>query len=512
MINKKALSLWFATLLLCAPLLALSPAARGDFTVVTYNVENLFDVDRVSKFDDYEETDEPNSYGPDKLLGKLRAISAVLKKFNAGKGPDVILFNEFEIDHTPKSRMGDPEEFLRKYSRTTAAKMLGAELSDEIRGLPAEAFLLKHLEDEGLKGYRIAVGNDDPASEKLAHKNAVFSRYPILSSETHPTEEARGILEVRVDVDGSPLTLFCNHWKSGASNFKRERIRRDNARTVRARLNEILKKDPFADIIVAGDFNSQYNQTDRYPYMWRTALNDFLGSQGDETAMLRPDGPVLYNLWYELPAGERRSDAYNGEWGTLMNIMVTRGLYDRAGIQYVDKSFAVAAYPGLNTRKSLGLPARWSNFAAGSGVSDHFPVSACFRTAGRGRAGDFVTLKAPSRGEGASADPIQVGYQSLRAGDLRKFTELDIKDDKRLASELGEFFLVEATVSKLSPRTVKVAGREFRWYSFDSDIRRIQGQFDKGDKTRFIGELSFFRRKQEVQFLIHDMSWLLRPE
>lgn len=509
----RALSLGFAILLLgSAALFVLSPAARGDFTVVIYNVENLFDVDRVSKFDDYEENDEPNSYGPDKLLGKLRAISAVLKKFNAGKGPDVILFNEFEIDHTPESGMGDPEEFLRKYSRTTVAQMLGAELSDEIRGLPVEAFLLKHLEDEGLKGYQIAVGNDDPASEKLAHKNAVFSRYPILSSETHPTEEARGILEVRVDVDGSPLTLFCNHWKSGASNFKRERIRRNNARTVRARLDEILRKDPFADVIVAGDFNSQYNQTDRYPFMWRTALNGFLGSQGDETAMLRPDGPVLYNLWYELPVEARRSDAYNGEWGTLIHIMVTRGLYDKAGIQYVDNSFGVAAYPGLNTRKSLGLPARWSNFAAGSGVSDHFPVSARFRTVGNGRAGDFVTLKAPSRGEGASADPIQVGYRSLRASDLRKFTELDIKDDKRLASELGEFFLVEAEVFRIRPRSVEIGGRRFGWYSYDVNIRNTLDQFPRESKVRFIGELSFFRPKQEVQFLIHDLSWLLRPE
>ncbi len=59
---------------------------------------------------------------------------------------------------------------------------------------------------------------------------------------------------------------------------------------------------------------------------------------------------------------------------------------------------------------------------------------------------------------------------------------------------------------------MKVAGREFRWYSFDRDIRSIQGQFNKGDKVRFIGELSFYGRKREVQFLIHDMSWLLRPE
>ena len=53
-------------------------ASGKDFLVMTYNVENLFDVDRVAKFDDYTEIpDDPNSYGPTQLLGKLRGIGKV---------------------------------------------------------------------------------------------------------------------------------------------------------------------------------------------------------------------------------------------------------------------------------------------------------------------------------------------------------------------------------------------------------------------------------------------------
>ena len=46
------------------------------FTVVTYNVENLFDADGVAMFDDYK---VDSGYTPRKLLTKLQAITNVLK-------------------------------------------------------------------------------------------------------------------------------------------------------------------------------------------------------------------------------------------------------------------------------------------------------------------------------------------------------------------------------------------------------------------------------------------------
>ena len=66
-----------------------TPGMAREFLVVTYNVENLFDLDRVAKFDDYVEVpDDPNSYGPAKLLGKLRGIGKVLQSVDGGKGPE----------------------------------------------------------------------------------------------------------------------------------------------------------------------------------------------------------------------------------------------------------------------------------------------------------------------------------------------------------------------------------------------------------------------------------------
>ena len=54
------------------------------------------------------------------------------------------------------------------------------------------------------------------------------------------------------------------HVPPGAGDAETEKTRVANARTLRTRLNEILKADPNADVLLGGDFNSQYNQSRRY--------------------------------------------------------------------------------------------------------------------------------------------------------------------------------------------------------------------------------------------------------
>ena len=116
------------------------------FWVMAYNVENLMDVDRVAPYDDYAEIPEdPNSYNPTKLLRKLQTICRVLKSTPGGIGPDVVILNELEVDQTPESSVADLKDFLAKHEATTYEKMLTTELTDELRGLPVEAWLLKAL-------------------------------------------------------------------------------------------------------------------------------------------------------------------------------------------------------------------------------------------------------------------------------------------------------------------------------------------------------------------------------
>ena len=57
------------------------------FTVVTYNVENLFDADGVAIFEDYK---VDSGYTPRKLLTKLQAITNVLKSVDDGDTPEIV--------------------------------------------------------------------------------------------------------------------------------------------------------------------------------------------------------------------------------------------------------------------------------------------------------------------------------------------------------------------------------------------------------------------------------------
>jgi len=482
-------------------------SSEKEFVVMTYNVENLFDVDRVAKFDDYIEIpDDPNSYGPSKLLGKLLGIGKVLQAIPGGQGPEILLLNEVEIDFTPESKIDNYEEFLAKHAGTTAEKMLTVELTDELRGLPAEAWLIKHLEDIGLKGYRPAVGRDyvDPAGrDNIAQKNVVLSRLPILEHLTHETPAARGVLEAKIDVHGKPLVVLVNHWKSQAGNPVAENQRLGNAETVRKRLDEILAANPAAEVVVAGDLNSHYNQGQRYPFMPKTAVQDVLGSQGDKAAMANGNGPVLYNLWYEVPLGERYSDEFGGEWGTLMQMLVTRGLLDGKDLEYVDESFGQVFLDGVNRQPPLGLPWRWTNYGPGFGTSDHFPIAARFRLA------ETPTSRALSNPEGGvktTGDALKVGYDKIDRSKLRNASVLKGADAETMACAIGEIFVVEGTLSKVRPLEVEVDGQSYLLHSFDKNLRDVIRLKEKGKDFKFLGELGLFKGK--LQFVVHDPSWI----
>ncbi len=489
---------WAAMISLAAPLPAgTTPPAPAqtpaEFTVLTYNVENLFDADGNAAFEDYAESDAEHSYSPKHVLNKLRGIADVLKTVNNGRGPDVIAFNEIEMDFSPDSNVKDYAAFLGKYSGTTTEAMLTTGLNDEVRGLPSEALLLKHLTDEGMAGYNVAIGADQPDLAALApgakgrfkaQKNAIFSRFPIESVRSHSTQDARDILEAKLSVDGRPFIVFVNHWKSGASSTESEQTRRANAETLRERLNEIFAEDPSADVLVAGDFNSQYNQTQMYPHMVPSAVNDILGSQGSEKATATATNYSLYNLWYELPPEERKSDHHRGSWGTLMQNMITPGLYDQKGIQYVDNSFDVVVVEGVNAHTALNLPRRWSNAGEGSGTSDHFPVSARFRVA-------------PDDGK---AEPAVLANPPFTAATA-----------KNPAGHVGGFFLVKGRVVVENPLTVEASGGKFLLFSHDFDFRREMQQFPAGSELEFVGELGLHRG--QWQFVVDNEDWMLKmPE
>jgi hypothetical protein len=491
-------------LLLLLLLVPLSLAARP-FIVLVYNVENLFDADGKAMFEDYQ----PARYSRAHVLTKLQNITKTVARFENGRGPDVILFQEIEADLTPGPTAPDYAAVLQRFAGWKIEEMLGGKFTPEIADLPAEALLLKAMHDAGLTGYTVVAAENikSPDSKNpLGQKNVTFTRFPVKAVRSHPTLDARAILEVLVDADGHPLHLFNNHWKSGASSPETEPARMANARTLRDRLDEILRADPNADIIIGGDFNSQYNQKQRNPQLKITGLNDILGSQGNELAV-RGKQRDLYNLWFELSPGERGSDTYQGEWGTLMQMLITRGLYDYRGVQYIDNSFGVAKIPGLNVDDS-GLPVRWS-FAgpAGSGFSDHFPIYAKFITVKDNRTDRYLPLRNASSESGlASANRIDFSKVDLEKVAV-KVSDLPPGVALRDGEYVGKIMRVEGRIGPGKGLTVEVRGDLYDIFSFEKELRdRLRKEYAAGAEIRFYGELNQYRGRW--QFIIRDGSWV----
>ncbi len=369
-------------------LLATVLSAR-EFTVLVYNVENLAAADGRTLSDDYR----PKLYSRQHLMTKMNNIAKVCAQFENGKGPDIILFQEIERDINSDQYTFDHQGMLRHYRGRRIEDMLGRDYNREIARMPVEALLLKTFADRGMTGYRVIAADDAMAPgprRTVTHINVVFSRFVVGSVQTYLVEDAPAILEVQVEIEGKRLYLFNNHWKFGVDNPAAERVRIEAAKLLRERLDEIFAVNPHADIIIGGDLNCFYDQKVRYRWQ-RTAINDVLRAQPNEWALRGPTAD-LYNLWYEIPQGRRGTRVIDGRWVPFMHMILSRGLYDYAGIQYVDNSFAIGAYPGLNVRPD-GRPYRWSFEGAGRGFSANYPVYARFRKLNSNRTEQYIELK-----------------------------------------------------------------------------------------------------------------------
>lgn len=491
-------------------LLSVGHLPAREFSVLAFNVENLFDVDGEALFDDYRMAPEAEAdavpYSPALLRQKLAFVGDTLAAIDGGRGPDIVLFQELERDRTPESTIDSVESFLRQYEETTVREMLSEPFSDEVSGLPAVAFLLKELADRGMSYPYVATPEERPLSEDTkAHINAVFSRFPIREVITYPTLNAREVLSVEVEVDGHPFILINNHWKSGASRVETETTRIANARTTRRALEAVLAADPAADVVVGGDLNSYYNQILLFPEMGVTGINSVLGSQGDEEAVA--EGRLdLYNLWFELPIAERYTETWRDRLGTLMHLIITPGLYDDRGVRYVDGSFARVLLPGRNIDE-WGRPIRFRFAGGGRGGSDHLPVLARFETVG-GDGSEILELDDPGTPENQPSRVMMLDYEwGPGAPEAAPAGELLSLPRGEWAARLGDLFLVEGKWSSWKPPAVESGGEVVEFYSPRDTVWARLNETKTGDAVRFRAELGFW--DGEYQWIVRDPTWLV---
>lgn len=331
-------SLWFLVLI------SLSLFGGTTVKIASYNVENLFDL----RYDGTEYTE----YIPDTLWQwnaktyrkKLQNISKVILDIR----PDVIALTEIESD--------------------TALKDLQTMLSQ--KGL--------------YLGHR-AISDKKNTSVKVA----LLSKYPIQKRELAVTQNTafRNILEAKLTIEGKPLYIFVNHWKS-KSGPESKRI--PYAKALKKRLDQLPAN---SDYVLAGDFNADYEEHKRFIKKRKhndtngiTGINHILKTIDDNGELftkktLTKEGN--YNLWMELPPKERWSHIFRGQKEALDHLIISPSLADTKASHYVKGSFNSFTPTYLFTPNKKKL-FRWQRSRSrplhhtGKGYSDHLPISAQF--------------------------------------------------------------------------------------------------------------------------------------
>jgi predicted extracellular nuclease len=117
-------------------------------------------------------------------------------------------------------------------------------------------------------------------------------------------------LQVDLLVDGRPLTLFVNHFKSKlGGELETTPQRMAQAQLLADLSREMLAADPEAAVIVLGDFNDYFLS----PPM---------------QIMAGPDGPLV-NVLAQIPEQERYSFIYNGASQLIDGLLLSPALVER---------------------------------------------------------------------------------------------------------------------------------------------------------------------------------------
>lgn len=261
----------YTPLLFCT--LTIFAQKQKPITVAMYNCENFFDTnDDPNKKDDEFLPDAPMKWTEERYINKLQKVAQVLDSTVAGEGlPDLAGLVEVENKEVL-------EDLVSK-----------SQLKNGNYGV---------LCTDGIDERSIDVG--------LIYNKSVFSLVEFKElNATNPSlgnYKTRNILFATLKAtNGDVFYVFVNHWPSRREGEKESEPRRIYAaEQVRAKINELQKKDPKAKIIVMGDFN---DHPDNNSILNTLKASDTPKNKGD-----------LYNAYYTLDKNKQGSHYYNKEW------------------------------------------------------------------------------------------------------------------------------------------------------------------------------------------------------
>ena len=332
-------------LMLCMALFTVASLSAQDkpYSVVFYNLENLFDIYNDPETHDDEFTPQGvKQWNETRYQKKLYNMERVLFDIAAQQKeyPIVIGVSEIENRSVLEDLISQP-------------KLKGAN------------YRICHYDSPDARGVDVA----------FLYRPDVFKIQGSDNIKLHveglPNFRTRDLVVMWGTIEDEPFYFLVSHWPSRlggkeASQFKRDAF----AKQIREIMDSLLRENPATKVIVMGDFND--DATD-------DSIVEVMGAKGKVKELESGD---FFNPYNEMLRAGLGTLAYQDEWNLFDNICVTENLVnaERGKLKILKgKKY----YGNIFTRPyMLQLEGQYKNYPLRTfvsnnfqdGYSDHFPV------------------------------------------------------------------------------------------------------------------------------------------
>lgn len=309
---------------------------KTPYTIMFYNVENLFDtIDTSNKIDEEFLPDAPKEWNTKRYYKKLDDLARVISSVDTMQLPVLLGVCEIENNIVLKDLIAQP---------------------------PLNSVSYEFVWDDGPDRRGIDCA--------LIYNPSVFE--PVETESLTITDAGdeffitRDILYVEGIIDGEIFHVFVNHWPSRRGGEKESEPNRILvANVLKNRVNEIFKEDARANVIIMGDMNDEPSNM---------SLSDVLIALPNNK---KPENTQLVNLMYDEFSNDIGSYRYRGNWNMIDNIIVSGALINKdKGLKSPLKNGYVFHEPFMEYVNDRGemSPNRTYGRSYYGGISDHFPV------------------------------------------------------------------------------------------------------------------------------------------
>jgi len=307
------------------------PEVRAtDFTVMFYNVENLFDIYDDPKTGDEDFTPSGKlNWTQERYEAKLEKLAEVIDDV-PGELPALVGFAEIENRKVLEDLIKEDKLSVSKY------RIIHKDSPDE-RGIDAAAIV---------------------DTSRLSVEYFNFTTINLPNDEDPYT---RDLLYIKGKSNGEVIHFFVNHWPSrGGGQEETEKNRIAVANVLESQINKIQEIDPKAKILIMGDFNDHPDNKSI-----QTVLN-----AGVEKSNR------LYNYMFDYHANKEGSYWYKGEWGALDQFIGSQNLKNSTKGWGADKAHFLKDPKVLFTDKEgIQRPNRtYAGEKYTGGYSDHLAI------------------------------------------------------------------------------------------------------------------------------------------